>query len=118
VAVTIVLATGLARGGPRIGQNVRRPVLAVRVVGALGAAIAGALLVPGVIESIQWLPLVLSLVVFGVPHGAVDHLVPGRLLGRPLGNGPSPACSPPTWGSPVSAWWRGSCRRSSRWPSS
>lgn len=55
--------------------------------GALGAAIAGALLVPGVIERVQWLPLVLSLVVFGVPHGAVDHLVPGRLVGRPLGNG-------------------------------
>ncbi|MGF1473835.1 MAG: Brp/Blh family beta-carotene 15,15'-dioxygenase [Rubrobacteraceae bacterium] len=30
---------------------------------------------------VQYAPFVLSLVVFGLPHGAVDHLVPGRLQG-------------------------------------
>lgn len=30
---------------------------------------------------IQYAPFALSLVFFGLPHGAVDHLVPGRLFG-------------------------------------
>ena len=30
---------------------------------------------------IQYAPFALSLVIFGLPHGAVDHLVPGRLSG-------------------------------------
>lgn len=30
---------------------------------------------------IQYAPFALSLVLFGLPHGAVDHLVPGRLYG-------------------------------------
>ena len=29
----------------------------------------------------QYAPFALSLIFFGLPHGAVDHLVPGRLLG-------------------------------------
>jgi Brp/Blh family beta-carotene 15,15'-monooxygenase len=33
-------------------------------------------------EPVQYAPFVLSLVFFGLPHGAVDHLVPGRLRGR------------------------------------
>jgi Brp/Blh family beta-carotene 15,15'-monooxygenase len=31
---------------------------------------------------VQYAPFALSLVLFGLPHGAVDHLVPGRLSGR------------------------------------
>lgn len=31
---------------------------------------------------LQYLPFALSLVVFGLPHGALDHLVPARLSGR------------------------------------
>ncbi len=37
---------------------------------------------------IQYAPFALSLVLFGLPHGAVDHLVPGRLSG-----GGAPAAS-------------------------
>ncbi|MBA2441124.1 MAG: Brp/Blh family beta-carotene 15,15'-dioxygenase [Rubrobacter sp.] len=33
-------------------------------------------------EPLQYLPFALSLVLFGLPHGAVDHLVPARLSGR------------------------------------
>ncbi len=33
---------------------------------------------------IQLLPLVLSAALFGLPHGAIDHLVPGKVLGQPL----------------------------------
>lgn len=54
-----------------------RPVdvilLAVTVAFALG------LRVPAVV---QYLPFALGLVVFGLPHGALDHLVPARLEGR------------------------------------
>ncbi len=31
---------------------------------------------------LQYLPFALSLVLFGLPHGALDHLVPARLAGR------------------------------------
>ena len=33
-------------------------------------------------EPAQYAPFALSLILFGLPHGAVDHLVPGRLTGR------------------------------------
>ena len=33
---------------------------------------------------LEWLPLAVSLLVFGLPHGAVDHLEIVRLTGRPL----------------------------------
>lgn len=36
----------------------------------------------GVPERAQYLPFAASLVLFGLPHGAVDHLVPSRLAGR------------------------------------
>ena len=35
-------------------------------------------------EWVQYLPFALSLILFGLPHGAVDHLVPWRLSGRTL----------------------------------
>ena len=35
-----------------------------------------------VAEPVRYAPFALSLVIFGLPHGAVDHLVPGRLRGN------------------------------------
>ncbi|MDQ3376684.1 MAG: Brp/Blh family beta-carotene 15,15'-dioxygenase [Actinomycetota bacterium] len=49
------------------------------VVLLLTVAFAAGLRVPG---WIQYLPFAASLVLFGLPHGAVDHLVPSRLAGR------------------------------------
>ena len=45
----------------------------------LTAAFAAGLRVPGWAE---YLPFAASLVLLGLPHGAVDHLVPSRLAGR------------------------------------
>ena len=49
------------------------------VVVLLTLAFAAGLRVPG---WVQYLPFAASLVFFGLPHGAVDHLVPSRLAGR------------------------------------
>ena len=48
------------------------------VVLSLTAAFAAGLDVPG---WAQYLPFAASLLIFGLPHGAVDHLVPARLAG-------------------------------------
>lgn len=48
------------------------------LVGALALLFAGGLDVPVLL---QYLPFALSLVLFGLPHGAVDHLAVPRLLG-------------------------------------
>lgn len=45
----------------------------------LTLAFAGGLRVP---ETLQYAPFAASLVLFGLPHGALDHLVPSRLAGR------------------------------------
>ncbi len=42
-------------------------------------AFAAGLDVPG---WVQYLPFAASLLIFGLPHGAIDHLVPARLAGR------------------------------------
>lgn len=34
---------------------------------------------PGVADAVRWVPLLLGLVLFSLPHGAVDHHVPRRL---------------------------------------
>jgi Brp/Blh family beta-carotene 15,15'-monooxygenase len=39
--------------------------------------------VPDVSAAVRYLPLVASVVLVGLPHGAVDHLVPSRLRGDP-----------------------------------
>jgi beta-carotene 15,15'-dioxygenase len=49
------------------------------VVLLLTVAFAAGLALPG---WVQYLPFAASLVLFGLPHGAVDHLVPARLAGR------------------------------------
>ena len=41
--------------------------------------IALTLTAPGVADALRWVPLLVSLVVLGLPHGAVDHHVPARL---------------------------------------
>lgn len=52
--------------------------------GLLAAACAIALVAPRAIDEVRYVPLLAGLVLFGLPHGAVDHLVPGWLRGAPL----------------------------------
>jgi len=52
---------------------------AVTTLGLLRALVAPDLGIP---RSYQFLPLVASAVVLGLPHGAVDHLTPARARGR------------------------------------
>lgn len=54
----------------------------------LGLLIGWAL-APGALEAHLFAPLLLSVVVLGLPHGALDHLVPGR-LGWSWGRRPGP----------------------------
>jgi Brp/Blh family beta-carotene 15,15'-monooxygenase len=63
---------------PAVG--VRR--LLVPVNALFGALIVVCALGPPIPEWLQYLPFALSLVLFGLPHGALDHLVPARLAGR------------------------------------
>ena len=72
---------GLPDGGPGARVAVRGVVVwpSRVVVLLLAVAFAAGLRVPGWVE---YLPFAASLVLFGLPHGAVDHLVPSRLAGR------------------------------------
>ena len=45
---------------------------------SLTLVLVGWLLAPAVLEKVIYLPLLVSTVLFGIPHGALDHLVPGR----------------------------------------
>jgi beta-carotene 15,15'-dioxygenase len=71
-------------GGHGARQAVRGAVVwpSRVVVLILAVAFAAGLRVPG---WVQYLPFAASLVLFGLPHGAVDHLVPLRLAGREAG---------------------------------
>jgi Brp/Blh family beta-carotene 15,15'-monooxygenase len=51
----------------------------------LALGLAAALVAPGEVHRIRYVPLLVSLLVLGLPHGAVDHLVPGWIRGRRLG---------------------------------
>jgi beta-carotene 15,15'-dioxygenase len=62
---------------PAVRVAVVRPSRAMVLL--LTVAFAAGLAVPG---WVQYLPFAASLVLFGLPHGAVDHLVPARLAGR------------------------------------
>lgn len=74
-----------AVAGLAVPGGVRRTILGAVVwpsrllVCALTVAFAAGLRVP---EGVQYLPFAASLIFFGLPHGAVDHLVPSRLSGR------------------------------------
>jgi Brp/Blh family beta-carotene 15,15'-monooxygenase len=48
---------------------------------ALGAAVLLAPLVGSLPPVVRYLPFVVSVLVFGLPHGAVDHLAPARTAG-------------------------------------
>jgi Brp/Blh family beta-carotene 15,15'-monooxygenase len=54
-------------------------VAAVTVVAAVAAALGVASTLPA---WLRYLPLAASLLLFGLPHGAVDHLAPPRAAGR------------------------------------
>ncbi len=56
------------------------------VVGLLAAAFAAGLQVS---PAVQYVPFAVSLVFLGLPHGALDHLVPARLAGRKPWPGPA-----------------------------
>ncbi|MGY2893934.1 Brp/Blh family beta-carotene 15,15'-dioxygenase [Deinococcus sp. UYEF24] len=57
----------------------RQPLLIVVPWVSLLVLLAGWLLAPATLEHLTYLPLLVSTVLFGIPHGALDHLVPGRL---------------------------------------
>lgn len=65
-------------------MTLRRRRWTLPTYGVLVAAALLGLLAPAFVERIEWLPLLLSLPLLGMAHGAVDHHVPGRLLRRPL----------------------------------
>lgn len=48
---------------------------------------AAGLEIPERLGWVQYVPFAASLILFGLPHGAADHLVPGRLTGRGVGVG-------------------------------
>ena len=74
-------ASDRSPGAPDARPTVRTAVVwpSRAVVLLLAVAFAAGLRVPG---WVQYLPFAASLVLFGLPHGAVDHLVPARLAGR------------------------------------
>lgn len=49
---------------------------------ALAIPFAAGLDLTGRLGWLQYIPFAASLLLFGLPHGAADHLVPGRLTGR------------------------------------
>lgn len=71
----------LAESDRRVWQTARRrlfrPVDACFAV--LTVVCAAGVRIP---EVVQYVPFVVSLVLLGLPHGALDHLVPSRLAGR------------------------------------
>ncbi|WP_338740945.1 Brp/Blh family beta-carotene 15,15'-dioxygenase [Haloplanus salilacus] len=61
-----------------------RPAWAAVALVALLAVVAAALDVAATLPPwVRYLPLAASLLLFGLPHGAVDHLAPPRAAGRP-----------------------------------
>ncbi len=70
-------------GPPSVADLARRPAtVAARLSrAAVTAVLAVQLVVPGGWGSAAWVPLVAGLLL-GLPHGAVDHLVPDAELGR------------------------------------
>ena len=59
-------------------MGLQRP-FALLAYGALASAIFLALVAPGAVQVALFWPLLASLLIFGLPHGAVDHNVPARL---------------------------------------
>jgi len=59
-----------------------RPYLLYPAWIACGVVLLGQALAPALLVRIQYLPFIASLLLFGLPHGALDHLVPQRLRGQ------------------------------------
>jgi Brp/Blh family beta-carotene 15,15'-monooxygenase len=57
--------------------------LAVALVGLGSVVLTGTGLASAVPSWLRYLPLAASLLLFGLPHGAVDHLAPTRVADRP-----------------------------------
>ncbi len=72
----------------RAASRLARPVALVGVVAA-AAALAWFALAPEAAERAAFVPLLVGLVLFGLPHGALDHLVPAR-TGAAWGRRPLP----------------------------
>jgi beta-carotene 15,15'-dioxygenase len=70
---------GLMRAGAEASL---RPALLLLPWTAVGALLLGWLLFPGALTRVMFVPLLLSVLLFGLPHGALDHLVPGWLHWR------------------------------------
>jgi Brp/Blh family beta-carotene 15,15'-monooxygenase len=51
-------------------------------VAAIAVATVLVTLLPPLPVEVRYAPFVVSVLLFGLPHGAVDHLVPGRMLGE------------------------------------
>lgn len=64
-----------------LAATLRRRIL-VPVSAAFAVLIAVCAAGVRIPEALQYAPFVISLVAFGLPHGALDHLVPARLAGR------------------------------------
>jgi Brp/Blh family beta-carotene 15,15'-monooxygenase len=66
---------------PALERHLTTAVVRPSVVAIAVATLLVTLLPPLPIE-VRYAPFLVSVLLFGLPHGAVDHLVPGRLLGR------------------------------------
>lgn len=73
---------------PHPSSRLPWPLIALPWAAVTGLLLAW-VLIPGPLERSAFVPLLLSTVLFGLPHGALDHLVPGR-LGWSWGQRPVP----------------------------
>jgi Brp/Blh family beta-carotene 15,15'-monooxygenase len=65
---------------PALERHLTTAVVRPSVV-ALALATVLVVALPPLPPEVQYAPFVVSVLLFGLPHGAVDHLVPGRMLG-------------------------------------
>jgi Brp/Blh family beta-carotene 15,15'-monooxygenase len=66
---------------PALERHLTTAVVRPSVVAIAVATVLVSLLPPLPVE-VRYAPFVVSVLLFGLPHGAVDHLVPGRMLGQ------------------------------------
>ena len=73
-----------SRSGTALADAVHRWGVRAPWVG-LALAVPFGLLAPSLPPAVRYAPFLASVLLFGFPHGAVDHLVPARLAGIDLG---------------------------------
>jgi Brp/Blh family beta-carotene 15,15'-monooxygenase len=66
---------------PALERHLTTAVVRPSVAAIAVATVLVSLLPPLPVE-VRYAPFVVSVLLFGLPHGAVDHLVPGRMLGE------------------------------------